>query len=39
MVRSLCSRGIWMEHGRVKMDGPTDDVLAAYEASLQLQQA
>lgn len=39
MVRSLCSRGIWMEHGRVRMDGPTDEVLAAYEASLQMQQA
>jgi len=29
-VRSLCSRVIWLDHGRVVRDGPVNDVLAAY---------
>ncbi len=29
-VRSLCSRVVWMEEGRVRMDGPTEEVVAAY---------
>lgn len=29
-VRSLCSRVLWMENGRVRMQGPTEDVVAAY---------
>lgn len=29
----LCSRGVWLEHGRVRMDGPLDDVVAAYRAA------
>ncbi len=29
-VRRICERVLWMEHGRVIMDGPTDDVLDAY---------
>lgn len=30
-VRMLCSRCIWFEEGRVRMDGPCDAVSAAYE--------
>ncbi|MBX2982309.1 MAG: ABC transporter ATP-binding protein [Flavobacteriales bacterium] len=29
-MRSLCQRVIWMEHGRVRMQGPTEEVVAAY---------
>src|SRR5690606_1117938 len=29
-VRSLCSRVLWMENGRIRMQGPTEDVVAAY---------
>lgn len=29
-VRSLCSRVIWMEDGRVRMDGPTEEVVTTY---------
>ena len=32
-VENLCSRGIWIEGGEVKMDGPTSDVIAAYMGS------
>lgn len=41
-VQSICSKVIWLEHGRVKMQGNTQDVLAAYrksEAALALQTA
>lgn len=30
-VRTTCSRAIWLEAGRVLMDGPTDEVVTAYE--------
>jgi len=30
-VRKLCQRTIWLERGRVKMDGDTEDVVDAYE--------
>lgn len=29
-VRSLCDRTIWLEQGQVHMEGPTEDVVAAY---------
>jgi lipopolysaccharide transport system ATP-binding protein len=32
-VRDLCDRSIWLDHGRVQMDGPTDEVVASYLAS------
>lgn len=31
-VRMLCSRGVWFEEGRIRMDGPCEAVSAAYEA-------
>ena len=30
-VRKLCTRVIWLHEGELRMDGPTDEVLAAYE--------
>jgi lipopolysaccharide transport system ATP-binding protein len=32
-VRSLTSKAIWLDHGRVADDGPTGDVVSAYLAS------
>jgi len=29
-VAALCSRVVWLHDGRVRMDGPTDDVVRAY---------
>src|SRR5687768_18432873 len=29
-LRDLCDTAIWMEHGRIRQQGPIDDVLAAY---------
>lgn len=30
-IRRLCQRVLWLDRGRVKMEGPTDDVVDAYE--------
>lgn len=32
-IGQMCSRVIWLDHGRVVMDGPTDEVLELYSAS------
>ena len=32
-IREICSRCIWFDRGRVRMDGPTAQVADAYEAS------
>lgn len=29
-VRSLAERTLWMDHGKVRMNGPTDDVVSRY---------
>jgi ABC-2 type transport system ATP-binding protein len=34
-VRELCARCLWLDHGRLRMDGPTDEVLTAYAAAAQ----
>ncbi len=34
MLRQWCDTGIWMEHGRMRMQGDIEDVLAAYHESL-----
>ncbi|MFF3561463.1 ABC transporter ATP-binding protein [Streptomyces sp. NPDC002574] len=31
-IRDTCTRAIWLEHGTLRMDGPTPDVLKAYDA-------
>lgn len=33
-IRQSCSRGLWMHRGRLRMDGPVDEVVDAYEESL-----
>jgi ABC-2 type transport system ATP-binding protein/lipopolysaccharide transport system ATP-binding protein len=30
IMARLCSRVVWLDHGRVVADGPTDEVLSAY---------
>ncbi|WNI19530.1 ABC transporter ATP-binding protein [Actinacidiphila sp. ITFR-21] len=30
-IRDTCDRVLWIEHGRLLMDGPTDEVVQAYE--------
>jgi teichoic acid transport system ATP-binding protein len=30
-IRRTCARTMWIEQGRIVMDGPTDEVLAAYD--------
>jgi ABC-type polysaccharide/polyol phosphate transport system ATPase subunit len=32
-LKTLCTRGVWMDHGRVRMDGPLEEVLEAYQGS------
>jgi len=32
-VRDLCSRSVWLDHGTIQMDGPTQEVVAGYLAS------
>jgi ABC-type polysaccharide/polyol phosphate transport system ATPase subunit len=33
-IRSLCDRAIWIDRGRLRMNGPTEEVLASYESHL-----
>lgn len=30
LVESVCNRAIWLEHGQIKMDGPSSEVSKAY---------
>ena len=34
-VRTLCTRGMWLDGGRVRRDGPFSEVMSEYETSLQ----
>lgn len=34
-VLETCNRALWIDHGELKMDGPTAEVVAAYEASVK----
>ncbi|MGI9196437.1 MAG: ABC transporter ATP-binding protein [Candidatus Nanopelagicales bacterium] len=36
-VRNTCNRVIWLDEGRILMDGPTDEVLPAYAERFGLQ--
>ena len=29
-IRSMCDRVLWLDHGRLVADGPTDEVLEEY---------
>jgi len=33
-IRQTCTRGLWMHRGQLRMDGPVNDVVDAYEESL-----
>ncbi len=33
LIKMLCQQALWMERGRVVMQGPADEVVAAYKAS------
>jgi len=37
VVRSLCDRLVWIEHGRVQAEGETREVLARYETHVKRQ--
>ena len=37
-IRQVCERCIWLQNGRVRLDGPTDQVLHAYQQSAAYQQ-
>jgi ABC-type polysaccharide/polyol phosphate transport system ATPase subunit len=30
VIREFCNRVLWLEHGKIMMDGPPDEVLGAY---------
>ena len=33
LINRLCNRAIWIEHGKLIMDGPSAEVIQQYEAS------
>jgi len=33
LVRQLCERALWLDHGEVMMDGLADEVIKAYSGS------
>lgn len=39
LLRRTCSRAIWLDGGRVRLDGPIDAVLDAYEQALHAAEA
>jgi ABC-type polysaccharide/polyol phosphate transport system ATPase subunit len=34
-IRNMCNRVVWMQHGAAMMEGPPDEVIAAYVASVK----
>lgn len=34
-IREMCTRCLWLDQGEVRMDGPPDQVTAAYEAAVR----
>jgi ABC-type polysaccharide/polyol phosphate transport system ATPase subunit len=38
-VAKLCDRAVWMDHGRVRLVGPTGKVIAAYTAAVAGEQS
>ena len=38
-VHALCTRVLWLENGRIRMDGETEEVIAAYVAADQISPA
>lgn len=38
-VLGVCSRAMWLDHGRMRLTGPADEVVRAYERSVQGMEA
>lgn len=38
LIRSLCRRAVWIDHGRVAADGPVGEVCAEYLRSVQQEE-
>jgi ABC-type polysaccharide/polyol phosphate transport system ATPase subunit len=38
-LRKCCRRGVWMDHGRVRLDAPMDEVIRAYVESVRAPAA
>ncbi len=38
LIRSLCQRAVWVDHGRLVADGPASDVCAGYLRSVQQEE-
>ncbi len=34
-LKDSCTRTIWLDKGQIVLDGPTDDVIGAYEERMQ----
>jgi ABC-type polysaccharide/polyol phosphate transport system ATPase subunit len=34
-IQNICDRTVWLDHGRVRLLGPTADVIAAYTESVR----
>ena len=39
LLRHSCRRGLWLEEGELRMDGPVDAVLDAYQGAFQTTDA
>ena len=39
IIREVCNRAIWMDKGVIKMDGPTESVIAAYDADVAAKKS
>ncbi len=35
-IRSLCTRAVWLDRGKVQLDGPTNEVIEAYLGSVKI---
>src|SRR5437867_4291305 len=38
-IRRLCQRVVWIDDGRVRQDGPTHEVVSAYEANARVEES
>ena len=36
-VRQLCQRAVWLDHGKVRGDGPVNEVMDTYEAAMMAE--
>ena len=39
IMRDICTRGIWMEKGRIRLDGNIDEVIGAYHNSINARKS